>query len=83
MAVTPQGGSAVNSSYVWDNANRLTSITQGTSVTFNYDNANRRTCLTLPNNVLVSYGYDTDSRVTSIGYGTGGSCSSRRPTWAR
>jgi RHS repeat-associated protein len=26
--------------------------------------------------VLVSYGYDTDSRVTSIGYGTGGSCSS-------
>jgi hypothetical protein len=46
------------------------------TVGFNYDNANRRTCLTLHNNVLVSYAYDTDSRVTSIGYGTGGSCSS-------
>ena len=40
----------------------------------NYDNANRRTCLTLPNGVIASYGYDDDSRVTSLTYGTGGSC---------
>ncbi len=32
--------------------------------------------MTLPNGVLASYGYDKDSRVTSITYGTGGSCSS-------
>ncbi len=65
--------------YTWDNANRLTAISQGSqSVGLNYDNANRRTCLTLPNGVLASYGYgyDKDSRVTSITYGTGGSCSS-------
>ncbi len=41
-----------------------------------YDSANRRTCLTLPNGVLASYSYDKDSRVTSLVYGTGGSCSS-------
>lgn len=41
----------------------------------NYDNANRRTCLTLPNGVVASYGY-ADSRVTSITYGTDGSCAS-------
>ena len=40
-----------------------------------FDNANRRTCLTLPNGVLASYGYDKDSRITSLTYGTGGSCS--------
>ncbi len=42
----------------------------------NYDNANRRTCLALPNGVIATYGYDNDSRVTSITFGTGGSCSS-------
>ena len=42
----------------------------------NYDTANRRTCLTLPNGVVASYVYDNDSRVTSITYGTGGSCAS-------
>jgi YD repeat-containing protein len=63
--------------YTWDNANRLTAISQGSqSVGLNYDNANRRTCLTLPNGVIATYGYDKDSRVTSITYGTGGSCSS-------
>jgi YD repeat-containing protein len=36
--------------YTYDNANRLTQITQGTAtVTFAYDAANRRTSLTLPN----------------------------------
>jgi YD repeat-containing protein len=62
--------------YAFDNANRLTSITQGnTSVGLNYDAANRRTCLSLPNGVTQSYVYDNDARITSIGYGTGGSCS--------
>ena len=56
-------------SYTHDNANRLTQITQGTSIVqFGYDNANRRTSLTLPNNILVQYGYDAASRVTSITY---------------
>jgi YD repeat-containing protein len=31
--------------------------------------------LTLPNGVNASYGYDNDSRATSLTYGTGGSCS--------
>jgi RHS repeat-associated protein len=45
-------------------------------VGLSYDNANRRSCLNLPNGVIATYGYDHDSRVTSITYGTGGSCSS-------
>ncbi len=39
--MTIAGQTAV--SYNWDNANRLTGITQGSSgVSFSYDNANRR-----------------------------------------
>jgi uncharacterized protein RhaS with RHS repeats len=53
----------------------LTGISQGSAVGFSCDNANRRTCLTLPNSVIASYGYDNDSRLTSLTYGTGGSCS--------
>jgi RHS repeat-associated protein len=54
-------------SYGWDNANRLTGITQGsTSIPFNYDNANRRINLTLPNGILLTYTYDNDSRVTAM-----------------
>ncbi len=54
-------------SYDWDNANRLSGITQGsTSVAFQYDNANRRTQLTLPNGIVVAYTYDTDSRVSGM-----------------
>jgi len=45
-------------------------------VGLSYDNANCHTCLRLPNGVIATYGYDNDSRVTSITYGTGGSCSS-------
>jgi RHS repeat-associated protein len=56
-------------SYTYDNANRLTQITQGSSIVqFGYDNANRRTSLTLPNNILVEYAYDAASRVTAITY---------------
>jgi YD repeat-containing protein len=54
-------------SYSWDNANRLTGITQGSmSVAFQYDNANRRTQLTLPNGIVVAYTYDADSRVSAM-----------------
>ena len=61
-------------SYGWDNANRLTGITQGTSsVVIGYDNANRRTSLTLPNGVTVGYTPDQGSRVTAITFSAGGS----------
>jgi len=53
-SMTVAGQTAV--SYAWDNANRLTGITQGTaSVSFAYDTANRKTTLTLPNGVTVAY----------------------------
>jgi len=59
-------------SYTWDNANRLTQLSQGAStVSFGYDSANRRISLTLPDNVAVSYGYDSDSHVTGITYQLG------------
>jgi YD repeat-containing protein len=68
--MTVAGESAVN--YTWDNANRLTNITQGSSsVGLAYDNANRRTTLTLPNGVTVSYTYDLDSHVTGLTYAMG------------
>ncbi len=58
--------------YGWDNANRLTAITQGSSaVGINYDNANRRTSLTLPNGVTVGYSVDNDSRITGLTYSAG------------
>jgi RHS repeat-associated protein len=58
--------------YSYDNANRLTQITQGTStVTIVPDAASRRTSLTLPNNVVVQYGYDNANRVTGITYKLG------------
>ncbi len=61
---------AVN--YTFDNANRLTQTTQGTStVSLGYDNANRRTSLTLPNGVVVSYSYDTASQLTAMSYQIG------------
>jgi YD repeat-containing protein len=53
--------------YGWDNANRLTGITQGSTASpFNYDIANRRINLTLPNGILLTYGYDNDSRLTGM-----------------
>jgi hypothetical protein len=52
-----------------DHASRLQTITQGTSTTtITYDNANRRSTLTMPNGLVLTYGYDTDSRVTSTSY---------------
>src|SRR5207302_8150801 len=56
-------------SYTYDNADRLTQITQSTSTTiFSYDDINRRTSLTLPNNVVASCGYDNNSRLTGLTY---------------
>ena len=73
MQVAGQGADG----YSWDNANRLTTITQGrASVSFGYDNANRRNTLTLPNGVTVSYADDNASHLIQLSYGTGGAGSS-------
>jgi RHS repeat-associated protein len=66
MFVTGQVSAVV---YDYDNANRLTRITQGASIIdFGYDNANRRTSLTLSNLNKVEYTYDLASRITEITY---------------
>jgi RHS repeat-associated protein len=68
--MTVAGQPTVN--YAYDNANRVTQITQGSSiVSFAYDIAGRRTSLSLPNGVLVEYGYDNASQVTEIRYKQG------------
>ena len=55
--------------YGWDNANRLTSVTQGSNaVGFTYDAASRRTLATLPNLVTIDYGYDDANEITSLTY---------------
>ena len=62
---TPQGTAA----YTYDDAGRLTGITQGgNSVQFAYDEANRRTTLTLANGISVTYGYDNANEPTAIAY---------------
>ncbi len=56
----------------YDARGRLQSISQGTtSVGFGYDILDRRTSLTLPNGIQLSYGYDADSRLTSVTYQQG------------
>src|SRR6266704_2689398 len=58
--------------YTYDNADRLTQITQGTAtVTFTYDAAGRGTSLTLPNGVMVEYSYDAASRLIGLTYKQG------------
>ena len=58
--------------YGYDNADRLTGITQGSSsVSINYDNANRRTTLTLPNGIQLAYGYDNANELTGLTYTLG------------
>ncbi len=57
---------------MYDNVNRLTSITQGSSnVSIAYDTANRRTTLTLPNGIKLSYGYDNANELTGLTYKLG------------
>ena len=59
--------------YTYDDANRLTQISQGSAiVALGYDAANRRTSLTLPNGIVVTYGYDAASHLTSLSYASGG-----------
>jgi YD repeat-containing protein len=59
--------------YTWDNANRLTQVTQGSAtVAFGYDNANRRTSLTLPNAIVATYTYDSASQLAQMSYDHGG-----------
>lgn len=61
------GQAAVNYSY--DDANRLTGITQGTAtVTIAYDAAGRRISLTLPNSIVTEYTYDAASQLTELSY---------------
>jgi len=68
--MTVLGQPTVN--YAYDNADRLTQITQGSAtVSFTYDNASRRTSLTLPNGVVTEYAYDVASRLTGLTYKLG------------
>jgi RHS repeat-associated protein len=54
-------------SYGYDDAGRLTSITRGTNVfTFEYDAANRRTRMRYPNGVVTTYTYDQNSRLLTL-----------------
>jgi YD repeat-containing protein len=55
--------------YGYDDANRLTSVTQGINVvTITYDEADRRSTLTLPNGIVTTYGYDDGNQLTSLTY---------------
>ena len=55
--------------YGYDNANRLTGVTQGSNaVGFTYDAASRRTLATLPNLVTIDYGYDDANELTALTY---------------
>jgi RHS repeat-associated protein len=61
-------------SYGYDNANRITSITQGSSVvSFTYDSAGRRSTVTYPNGAVLTLGYDSASRLTSMTWAKAGS----------
>lgn len=76
--MTPTGGTTLT--YGYDNANRLTNISQAGGagggpipvttqiVTFGYDTADRQTNLTLPNGIQITYGHDNASQLTSITY---------------
>jgi YD repeat-containing protein len=64
-------GAQVNDT--WDNASRLTGISQGSSsVSFGYDAAGRRISATLPGGVTAAYAYDAARELLSISYAAGG-----------
>ena len=72
VTMTVAGQPTVN--YTYDNANRLTQITQGSNlVTIGYDDADRRASLTLPNGNSVVYAYNAASELTSLTYKQGAS----------
>ncbi len=58
--------------YTYDNANRLTTITQGTpTVTIAYDDADRRTSVAYPNGNSIIFAYNAASELTSLTYKSG------------
>jgi YD repeat-containing protein len=68
--MTVAGQTAVT--FIYDNANRLTQVQQGTStVTMGYDNADRRTSLTFPNTNSITYAYNAASELTTLTYKKG------------
>ena len=68
MSVTGQSAA----SYTYDDANRVTGITQGANnVGLTYDTSGRRATLTLPNGIVVEYGYSQASQLTSLKYKKG------------
>jgi RHS repeat-associated protein len=72
MSVTVYGSAQPAVSYTYDNADKLLTVSQNSlTTTKNYtgDAAGRLHTVTLPNGVVVTYGYDRDSHVTSLTYG--------------
>src|SRR5262249_14235377 len=68
--MTVGGQPTVN--YGYDDANRLTSVVEGTStVTITYDDSDRRSTLTLPNGIVTTYSYDNASQLTGLTYTLG------------
>lgn len=66
------GDYPVTTTYAYDDARRLTQITQGTaSVGFTYDAAQRRRTVTLPTGIVATYDYDNASQLTDIQYQNG------------
>src|SRR5262249_9504943 len=56
-------------SYLYDDAGRVTQISQaGSNVNFSYDGDSRKTAVALANGVTVSNTYDDASRLTAITY---------------
>ncbi len=77
MTVTAGTAAQPQVSYVFDAADKLTSVSQnGLTTTKAFtDPAGRLKTLTLPNHLAVSYGYDKDSHVTLLTYGSLGTLS--------
>jgi len=65
------GQSPVN--YIYDNADRVAQIIQGTTtVSISNDADDRRASLTLPNGIIVTDAYDQGSQLTGMTYALGG-----------
>lgn len=76
QTMTVNGQAAIT--YTWDNADRLTNISQAAynsqaaaQVIKTYDNDNRPATLTLPNSVVGTYSFDAASELTEISYAKG------------
>ncbi len=59
--------------YAYDNADRLTGMSQGgLSASFAYDDAGRQTQVTMPNGVAQAFAYDPDSRISHLTWSSAG-----------